>query len=191
MQEIHYISKNHGTSRANILTTSLWAGMQAWPLARFGSTPCSWAPRLASPIVSPKWQHHVHAIHYLPSWELGSLSWCSAAGCFFIMGSAQALPILCVRCARWERERERERERYREWERERERRKWRHHCCAKIGDEFCTFPCQKIAPLVLAKSFALFLAKTLHLSFSPLERRWVHTFRCQKRCTLRNSSHSS
>ena len=46
-------------------------------------------------------------------------------------------------------------------------------------------------PLVLAKSFALFLAKNLHLSFSPLEWCWVHTFRCQKRCTLRNSSHSS
>ena len=40
------------------------------------------------------------------------------------------------------RERERERERYRE----RERRKWRHHCRAKIGDEFCTSPCQKCAP---------------------------------------------
>ena len=40
-------------------------------------------------------------------------------------------------------------------------------------------------------SFALFLAKNLHLSFSPLEWRWVHTFRSQKRCTLRNSCHSS
>ena len=37
-------------------------------------------------------------------------------------------------------------------------------------------------------SFALFLAKNLHLSFSPLKGRWVHTFRCQKRCTLRISS---
>ena len=35
------------------------------------------------------------------------------------------------------------------------------------------------------------LPKNLHLSFSPLEWRWVHTFRCQKRCTFRNSSHSS
>ena len=51
-----------------------------------------------------------------------------------IIGSAEALPILCVRCARWERERYRE------------RRKGRHHFCAKIGDEFCTFPCQKFAP---------------------------------------------
>ena len=50
----------------------------------------------------------------------------------FIIGSAEALPILCVRPF-W-RERERERERHRE--RERDRRKWRHHCRAKIGDEF-------------------------------------------------------
>ena len=55
-----------------------------------------------------------------------------------IIGSAEALPILCVRCVRWERERYRERER--------ERRKWRHLSSAEIGDEFCTFPCQKIAP---------------------------------------------
>ena len=57
-----------------------------------------------------------------------------------IIGSAEALPILCVRYFRWEREREIQRER------ERERRKWRHHCRAKIGDEFCTSPCQKCAP---------------------------------------------
>ena len=37
-----------------------------------------------------------------------------------ILGSAEALPILCVRCARRERERYRERERERETERERE-----------------------------------------------------------------------
>ena len=43
-----------------------------------------------------------------------------------------------------------------------------------IGEEFCTFPCQK-----------------LHLSFSPLEGRWDHTFRCQNCCALRNSSRSS
>ena len=42
------------------------------------------------------------------------------------------------------------------------------------GEEFCTFPRQN-----------------LHLSFSPLEGRWVHTFRCQKRCALRSSSRSS
>ena len=42
---------------------------------------------------------------------------------FFKIGSAEALPMLCVRRVRWERE----------------RRKWRHHCRAaraKIGDEF-------------------------------------------------------
>ena len=118
-----------------------------------------------------------------------------------VIGSASALPILCVRCAQWERERYRERER----ERERERRKWRHLSSAEIGDEFCNFPLPKrwnwrwilhlslpkISTLVLAKSFALFLAKNLHLSFSSLEGRWVHTFRCQKRCALRNSSRSS
>ena len=38
------------------------------------------------------------------------------------------------------------RERERERDTERERRKWRHHCRAKIGDEFCTSPCQKCAP---------------------------------------------
>ena len=47
--------------------------------------------------------------------------------------------------------RERERERYRE--RERERRKWRHHCRAKIGDEF-----------------TLSLAKNSH------NWRWAYTF---------------
>ena len=63
-----------------------------------------------------------------------------------------------------------------------------------------------IVALKLAMNFALLLAKNvhlrrrvlrfslpknLHLSFSLLEWRWVHTFRCQKRCTFRNSSHSS
>ena len=103
------------------------------------------------------------------------------------IGSAEALPILCVRYFRWEREIQTERERGRE------RRKWRHHCRAKIGDEFTlshaknslnwrwayTFPCQ---------SFALFVSPfTLPVSpcteRSPLWR-WnsqrVHTFHCQK-----------
>ena len=68
-----------------------------------------------------------------------------------IIGSTEALPILCVRYFRWERERER----YRQIERE--RRKWRHHCRAKIGDEF-----------------TLSLAKNLH------NWRWAYTFPCQK-----------
>ena len=72
-----------------------------------------------------------------------------------IIQSAEALPTLCVRS-------EREREIQRERERERERRKWRHLSSAEIGEEFCTF-----------------LAKILHLSFSTLKWRRVHTFRCQ------------
>ena len=101
-----------------------------------------------------------------------------------IIGSAEALPILCVRYFRWERERD--------TEIERERRKWRHQCRAKIGDEFTlslaknshnwrwayTFPCKK---------FALFVSPfTLPVSpfteRSPLWRwnsQWVHTFHCQ------------
>ena len=105
-----------------------------------------------------------------------------------IIGSAEALPILCVRHFWWERERDTERER------KRDRRKWRHHCRAKIGDEFTlslaknshnwrwayTFPCQK---------FALFVSP-FTLPVSPLTERspwyrwrwnsqWVHTFHCQ------------
>ena len=75
-----------------------------------------------------------------------------------IIGSAEALPILCMRYNRWEREREREREtevvRRKKWDGSSEtevvRRKWRHHCRAKIGDKF-----------------ALSLAKNSHLSFPP------------------------
>ena len=73
----------------------------------------------------------------------------------YIIGSAEALPILCVRYFWWERERERERER--DTDRERERRKWRHQCRAKIGDEF-----------------TLSLAKNSH------NWRWAYTFPCQK-----------
>ena len=47
-------------------------------------------------------------------------------------------------------EREREIQRERERERERDRRQWRHHCRAKIGDEF-----------------TLSLAKNSHFSFLP------------------------
>ena len=56
-----------------------------------------------------------------------------------------------------QRERERERERYTERERERER--------ERDGSDVT-----RVA-LKLAMSFALFLAKNLHLSFSPLEWR--------------------
>ena len=73
------------------------------------------------------------------------------------IGSAEALPILCVRCVRWGREREGggERERESEWERYRER---------EIDGSDVTLVAQK-----LAKKFALFLAKTLKLAknFAP------------------------
>ena len=105
-----------------------------------------------------------------------------------IIGSAEALPILCVRCARWERERERERYRerererdtererererereiHREREREREREKERERERERRSDV-------TLVALKLAKSFALVLAKNLH----PMKWRWVHTFRCQ------------
>ena len=57
--------------------------------------------------------------------------------------------------------------REREIQRERERRKWRHHCRAKIGDEFLDFSLPKMWTLVLATSFALFLAKRFAPQFLP------------------------
>ena len=75
--------------------TSLW---------KFGSAPCE---RLAIPTQSN-----------LPSSSPLLLFFFFA--CFLIIGSAEALPILCVRYFRWERERERYRERERERERERD-----------------------------------------------------------------------
>ena len=102
-----------------------------------------------------------------------------------IIGSAEALHI--VREVLLVREREIQRKR------ERDRRKWRHHCSAKIGDEFTlslaknshnwrwayTFPCQKFARFV----------SPFTLPVSPFTERspwwrwnsqWVHTFHCQK-----------
>ena len=89
-----------------------------------------------------------------------------------IIGSAEALPILCVRCARWERERERdtererERKRERERERERERRTWRHHCRAKIGDEF-TLSFDKIRTIGDKFTLSLAMPKIHTFRFSP------------------------
>ena len=109
-----------------------------------------------------------------------------------IIGSAEALPILCVRYIRWERERERER--YRERERD--------------GSDVIIvalklamnlhFPFAKIR--TIGDEFTLSLAKDSHFSFipftlpvspfterSPLWRwnsQWVHTFRCQKNFRL-------
>ena len=54
------------------------------------------------------------------------------------------------------------------------------------------FSLPKMCTLVSRRRVLRFsLPKTLHLSVSPLEWRWVHTFRCQKRYTFRNSSHSA
>ena len=90
-----------------------------------------------------------------------------------IIGSAEALPILCVRYFWWERERERQRER----ERERETEVTSPDCRAKIGDEFT---------LSLAKNSHNWrwaytsLAKNSHFSFLPshfpslLSRRGHH-----------------
>ena len=103
-----------------------------------------------------------------------------------IIGSAEALPILCVRYFWWERERERD------TERERDRRKWRHHFRAKIGDEFTlspaktshnwrwayTFPCQKFALFV--SPFTLPVSPfTERLPWWRWNSQWVHTFHCQ------------
>ena len=56
-----------------------------------------------------------------------------------IIGSGEALPILCVRYARWERERERERERDTERERERERERDTLLLLLFAGTIFCEF----------------------------------------------------
>ena len=74
-----------------------------------------------------------------------------------IIGSAEALPILCVRYIRWERERERDTERERE----------------KDGSDVTIFA------LKLAMSFALLLAKNVHLSIGEE----FCAFPCQKICT--------
>ena len=56
------------------------------------------------------------------------------------------------------------RERQREIQRKRDRRKWRHHCRAKIGDEF-TLPLPKIR--TIGDELTLSLAKSSHFSFLP------------------------
>ena len=78
----------------------------------------------------------------------------------YIIGSAEALPILCVRYFRWERERERD------TDRERERRKWRHHFRAKIGDEF-TLSLAKNSHSWRWAYTLISLAKNSHFSFLP------------------------
>ena len=71
-------------------------------------------------------------------------------GSFFFVEGSITLPILCMRCARWERERERERERETE----------------------VTSP---LVALKVAMSFALFFAKNVHLSIGEE----FCTFLCQ------------
>ena len=87
----------------------------------------------------------------------------TAPGC--IIGSAEALPILCVRCSRWERKKEsriqRERERERDTERERERERERDG--------------RDVTIIVLK------LAMSLHFPLPKIRTwRWVYTFPCQK-----------
>ena len=77
--------------------------------------------------------------------------------CMRIIGSAEALPILCVRYFRCERERERERDT------DRQRRKWRHHCRAKIGDEF-TLSLAKNSQLAMSLHFPLPKIRTSRFS---------------------------
>ena len=89
-----------------------------------------------------------------------------AQSLFSIIGSAEALPILCVRYFRWERERERERYR--------QRRKWRHHYRAKIGDEF-TLSLAKLR--TIGDELTLSLAKNSHFSFLPSHFPSLHSRR--------------
>ena len=78
------------------------------------------------------------------------------------IGSASALPII---------QRERERERETEVTSPLSRLNWRW---------VLHFSLPKMCTLVLATSFALFLAKKFAPQFLPsVEWRWVHTFRCQ------------
>ena len=102
----------------------------------------------------------------IPAWlknfvffETVAQAYCKQAS--IIIGSAEALPILCVRYIRWERERERERDTERERERE------------KDGSDVT------IVALKLAMSFALLLAKNLHLSIGEE----FCAFPCEKICT--------
>ena len=100
-----------------------------------------------------------------------------------IIGSAEALPILCVRYFRWERERERycawgtfgEREREREIQTERERERERERETERDGSDVTIvalklamnlhFPMPKIR--TIGDELTLSLAKNSHFSFLP------------------------
>ena len=72
--------------------------------------------------------------------------------------------------------RERERERYRE------RRKWRHHCRAKIGNEFARSLCQKFAQLAMSLHFPLPKTRTFRFSLhtSRLSRKGDCAWSCSR-----------
>ena len=116
-----------------------------------------------------------------------------SCACTSIIGSAEALPILCVRYFRWERERER-RERERDTDRQRERDGSDVTIVALKLAMNLHFPLPKLR--TIGDELTLSLAKNSHFSFLPshfpslpfAERspwwrwnsQWVHTFHCQK-----------
>ena len=142
----------------------------------------SWASRFWRPVTLAQ------------QWLQDCSRYCSCRCNYRKRGSASYIvrEVLSVRERERERERERKREIQRERERERERRKWRHHCRAKIGDEFTlalaknshnwrwayTFPCQKFALFV--SPFTLPVSPfTERLPLWRWKSQWAHTFHCQ------------
>ena len=61
----------------------------------------------------------------------------------------------------------------------------------KLATSFALLLAKNVHLSIWRRVLRFSLSKNLHLSFSPLDWRWIHTFRCQKRCTFRNGSHSS
>ena len=80
---------------------------------------------------------------------------CPSSVKWYIIGRAEALPILCVRCVRWERERERERYRERDGSDV-------TLVALKLAMSFALFPAKKLH-LSIGEEFCTFLAKNLHL----------------------------
>ena len=106
-------------------------------------------------------------------WQLPDMTWPSnvlphdqwsrsGSLMMLIKGSAEALPMLCVRYFRWEREREIQRERWRERERERERDGSDVTIVALMD---LHFPLPKIR--TIGDELTLSLAKNSHFSFLP------------------------
>ena len=110
----------------------------------------------SSPILARQWWRHFRL----------SLSLC-------IIGSAEALPILCVRCIRWEREIQREKDGSDVTTVALKLAMSFALLLAKnvhlsVGEEFCAFPCQKFAPQFLPRllngaEFTLSVAKNVAL----------------------------